>query len=497
MLRATLREDVVAERLRRFPVKDTVLLEDAEDISVEDLRPLIAVVAHGIASRHDMRELCRHTRVGELLCDDSLLPSLLLERNDILVEGLLLGVVCHVEEPEAYLPQARRRRVVVTAGHNLVDELVGHRLAGLVVEGERMQELLLHGIVLHELRRHLYEVPPYICSRQTLEACVGEDAVEGMPELMKESLYLTETQQCRLVGGRLGEVHDQRRVRTDISAVLLYPLSLVFRHPRAVLLALTRIEVDVQQCEIFPVVVVDLEGLHVGIIYRYILVFLECYAVEPCCQTEDTLYDVVDLEIRAQHLRVEVVLLQLQLMRIERAIPRHHLEVAAFHFLCQCLHGLLLLQCRWLVSVDKVVEELVDIADVRGHTVLHDEVGVGFVSQQLCHLPSQVYQPLADLQVVVLIVVRTLCGPCHKHLLPQVALCGIHHERPIAWGVEGEEPSVLSRFLRRVTGSVADRLRQSVEFFLVGDKQREGLVLLQQVLRECKAELAGLLGESP
>jgi dCMP deaminase len=34
--------------------------------------------------------------------------------------------------------------------------------ARLVMEGEGAQKLFLHGIVLHELRRQLHEVPPYV-----------------------------------------------------------------------------------------------------------------------------------------------------------------------------------------------------------------------------------------------------------------------------------------------------------------------------------------------
>ena len=71
-----------------------------------------------------------------------------------------------------------------------------------------------------------------------------------MTELMEESLHLTEGEQCRLISSRLGEIHHQTDVRTYVFALLVNPLILITGHPSSTLLALSRIEIGIEDCEI-------------------------------------------------------------------------------------------------------------------------------------------------------------------------------------------------------------------------------------------------------
>ena len=132
-----------------------------------------------------------------------------------------------------------------------------------------------------------------------------------MPELVQESLHLTQCQQGRFFIRRLGEVHHQRRVRTHVVALAVYPLTLKFGHPGTALLALAREEVGIQHGQIRAVAVRNLVGFHVGVIHRDVFVLLEGDAVQAGSQSEDALDDVLQLEVRAQHLCVEVVFLHL------------------------------------------------------------------------------------------------------------------------------------------------------------------------------------------
>ena len=65
----------------------------------------------------------------------------------------------------------------VAALHDAVNQFVRQRLARLIMESKGAQEFLLNGIVLHELRGQLYEVPPHVGAAETLEARVGKHAV--------------------------------------------------------------------------------------------------------------------------------------------------------------------------------------------------------------------------------------------------------------------------------------------------------------------------------
>ena len=130
-----------------------MLLKHAESIGIEHLCPLIAVIACCIAASHDMRELYRHTSIGQLREDHRLLPSLLLEGNDIVGKCLLFRVVGHIEQSEADLPHTSIGHVEVSALHDALYQLIRQWFTRLIMEGEGTQEVLLDGKVLHELRR--------------------------------------------------------------------------------------------------------------------------------------------------------------------------------------------------------------------------------------------------------------------------------------------------------------------------------------------------------
>ena len=136
MLGASLAQYAVAETLGYLLIEDAVLFEYSEGISIQHLRPFVTVVPSRIAARHDMRELYRHTRVGQLLAKDGFLPGFLLEGDDVVLEFVLLRIICHIQQPETDLSQTGRCRHEVTALDDAVDELVGQRLTRLIVEGK-------------------------------------------------------------------------------------------------------------------------------------------------------------------------------------------------------------------------------------------------------------------------------------------------------------------------------------------------------------------------
>ena len=303
-----------------------------------------------------------------------------------------------------------------------------------------------------------------------------------MTEFMEERLHLAEREQGRLRSRGFREIGHHAHMGSDVLAFPRDPLALELGHPGTILLAFARIEVSIEHGEVTAILVKHFISLHVRVIDLYILILLERYAIELVGQSEDALNDVVELEIRAEHLCVEVVFLHLQLMRIIGEIPWLQFKVVAFELLCLVLNSLYFFNGRGLVSINEIVEQLIHILDIAGHAMLEHIVGKRVITEELSYLPSQVHDALADVEVVGIVVVGTLRAACHIELFAEVSLRGVSHERRIARIVEREDPSFEPPVLSSLCGGIDSCLRQSVELRLVRDMKRKGFVFLQQVL---------------
>ena len=213
-----------------------------------------------------------------------------------------------------------------------------------------------------------------------------------------------------------------------------------------------------------------------------VIVLFEGNAVQAVCQSEDAVDDLRQFEIGSQHLGIDIVFLQLKLVRIEAEVPRLEFEVLAFRLLCHLLNGSHLFHGRRLVSDDQVVEQFIDIAHIACHAMFQHVVGIGLVTQQLCQFATEVDQALTNVEVVLAIIVDTLRVLGHIHLTAQVALRGIGHEGRVRGEVEGEHPTLLVHLLGRQGCCLTGCRRQTVELRLIGDMKREGFVLLQEIL---------------
>ena len=317
MLGASLAQYLVAETLGCLLIEDAVLLKYRKSVSIQHLRPFVAVVSCRIAARHDVRKLYRHTRVGQLLAKDGFLPGFLLEGDDVVREFVLLRIVCHIQQSERYLTQTGRCRHEITALDDAVDEFVGQWFTRLIVEGEGPQEIFFDGEIFHKLRGQFHEVPPDIRAAQRLETRVGKHAVQRVAKLMQECLYLAQRQQGGLVLRRFRQVHHHRDVWTDVFTFSVDILSLILRHPRSALLAFARMEVGIEDGEERAVLIKDFVSLHVRMIDGNVLVLLKRDAIQLIGQSEDAINNSLQFEVGTQHLGIDVVLLHLQLVRVE------------------------------------------------------------------------------------------------------------------------------------------------------------------------------------
>ena len=79
------------------------ILEHGESVGFKHFCPFITIVAGRIATSHDMRELHRHTGVGQLRHHHCLLSGTLLEGDDVVGKFILLRVVGHIQQSEGDL----------------------------------------------------------------------------------------------------------------------------------------------------------------------------------------------------------------------------------------------------------------------------------------------------------------------------------------------------------------------------------------------------------
>ena len=227
-------------------------------------------------------------------------------------------------------------------------------------------------------------------------------------------------------------------MRTDILHIVgaegflcvdtLLPLSLILCHPGTALLSLTRMEVGIEDSEIRAVFVEHLIGLHIRMVYWYILVLLEGDAIKTVGQSEHSVDNLREFEIGPEHLSIEIIFLKLQLMRIKPEVPWLHLKVLTLRLpgkFLYCFH--LLDGCRFIGS-NKVIEQFIYTPHVTCHTMLKHIVCVSLMPQQLCQFTTQVDKTFAYLKVILRIIVDTLRILRHIHLLTQLSLGRIGHK---------------------------------------------------------------------
>ena len=178
-------------------------------------------------------------------------------------------------------------------------------------------------------------------------AHLGEHTVQGMSELVQESLHLPQGEEGRLGVGRLGEVHHHAHHGTAVLLrLLVYPLLLVVRHPRPTLLGRTREEIRVEHGQERIILIAHLPSLYVGVIDRYVLTQVEGDAIETGGQSEDTLLDAAQFEVGPQHLGIDVIAFHLEQVTVVGEVPGHEAEVLPLAAPGQCLHLSHLLACH-------------------------------------------------------------------------------------------------------------------------------------------------------
>src|ERR1700677_1278236 len=178
-------------------------------------------------------------------------------------------------------------------GEKLVDERLGHRFAGFIVEREAAQHLRLLNPVLKNLRGKLDKVAGDVGSGNTGIDDVGQHAVQGVTEFMEQSARVVDAQKTGLAVAAPSEVHhidDDRQLRSVeflLTAETAHPRATSLRRPREVITEKERLWRAVSPLHV--------PRANIGVVELEIEAFAEGHTEQAACAVEGGVDDAVEL----------------------------------------------------------------------------------------------------------------------------------------------------------------------------------------------------------
>ena len=310
--------------------------------------------------------------------------------------------------------------------------------------------------------------------------------MQGVPELMQEGVYLVEGEQGGAVGLRFREVHGQGNVRARaVQAALCFA---IIGHPCPTLFAVARMEIRIKHGEMAAVGIFHLVCLHIGVVNGDIRIFLKGDAVEARGQSEHALYHVAQLEVRAQLLGIEIVLLAAQEVRVIGKIPRLKVKIVPFYRLGLCFHACHVLAGGGKIGLGEILQKLPYVLGRFRHAMFQDVSGIIGITQQLRLLAAQVRDAANDGEVIVLVAVGAKRVVEAIQFLAALAAFGIGHKGYEVGGMERYHPALQTALRSVLSGCAALQFGQAVEFLLVGDVEIVVVGIFQFVLRKLQRE---------
>mmetsp|Transcript_63646 Transcript_63646/g.146406 ORF Transcript_63646/g.146406 Transcript_63646/m.146406 type:complete len:501 (+) Transcript_63646:250-1752(+) len=426
------------------------VLERAEGVRGHHLGPLVGVVPGAVAASKDMAERAQEPiiRQGRHHRELRRQPLLHVEgRVAALLGGRVVAVMqLQVQLPKEQLPAHHHARVVGALRLQLLEELLGQRLAGLVVLGELVHGGLVVAPVLHELRGQLDGVPLHVIDAGRVR--VGdarEHVLQAVAELVEQRLHLAEGHEGGLVAHGRGAVAGEVRHRQPAQHLALADTHI---HPgAAALLGWARVGVQVERGDpLASLSIIDVPegdvrvpGLRVPRGRRHNL-----HAEQPPGEPEHALLHGGQGEVWAQLLLLEGVLLLLLPLGPEAHVPQRQraLEPPRRRVLLEL--GQLPLGHGEALGPQQL-RELVHRGHRGGHLGVQAHLGVGRVAQRPGHLLLE-REDLADERRVVLLARGGALEEGPVDLLAGAAVPQVLHGRQVGGRVQGDHPGAgLSR----------------------------------------------------
>ncbi len=150
-----------------------------------------------------MGEIGRPVAGDDLADQPDVFHSLLLKGVDIDVVGIGQGVVIHVEQGGGDEFGSDKPLVELAGLVELVDQLLGNHLTGLVMPGVHLKHFRLVDPVLHDLGGKLHKITGHIGPGQALVCTLRKQTMQAMPEFVEKGLHLVVAQQGGFVAHRL------------------------------------------------------------------------------------------------------------------------------------------------------------------------------------------------------------------------------------------------------------------------------------------------------
>ena len=193
-------------------------------------------------------------------------------------------------------------------------------------------------------------------------------------------------------------------------------------HPGPAALRGTRVEIQIQDRH-KSLVAIHLVDFHIGMIGLYFVGRHEPQPVQVGSQGKHAFDDILQLEVWFQILGVEVEKILLLLFGIIGKIPALQVVFEALRtgVGVERLHLALGERQR---DLPQLVEQVVHVRTILGHTVVECILGVVVVAEQLGQLFATAQDAL-DVLAVVELAAEGLVAGVHKHLLTQLAVVGI------------------------------------------------------------------------
>ena len=333
-----------------------------------------------------------------------------------------------------------------------------------------------------DLRRQLHKIAGH--ATDTRIVYVAEEAVQPVAELVEEGRSLVGTEQGRLALDGLGEVADDGHHGDDAVAVLVIPLRTIAATPGSTTLAGTGEEVEVNDSQRLAVLVDALEDLRLGMGQRHVGERAETDAIQAGSHIESSLAHVVQLQIGAHFVLVDVKLGLPGFLEVVAPVPTFGLELLAvlLDFGLDVLQLFLGFRQR---RFPNLVEQGIHLVGCLGHARLQRQRGIVFVPHQAGLLQAGLQQFAHHGLVVGVIAVVAAVGVGLEDLFAQGTVVGILQEGHHTGILQGKHPLALQSLLTgRLGGRGYQRGGQAGEVGFVVDDQLVGVRFLKHVLPE-------------
>ena len=160
-------------------------------------------------------------------------------------------------------------------------------------------------------------------------------------------------------------------------------LRLEIIHPCPAALAVPRMKISIVNSKELTFLVKHFVGRYLGVINLNILVLLEGDAIQAFCQTKNTLFDILQLEIRFQIIVRDIVFLFLEFLAVITEVPGFDMSRIETVRLGVVLHFLHFLQSRRHVRIAQLVQQFIHILRRLCHAFVKGFDGIVLLTEQL------------------------------------------------------------------------------------------------------------------